>query len=108
MSTPQEIYLGNGEHTLYSDEEWFLLSQGEADEVRLEARFQSDAPGRTGWPHWTATEFCVEKTDETARCQVIYDTRADLLAASKLSFVPAPIWQNALNVVRKEPKNRGN
>jgi hypothetical protein len=96
-----DILLGNGWHTLYSDEVWYLVLVPNSSEVLLEARFQSDAPDRTGYPQWARTEFCVSKAGEEAVCQVPYSDAEGLIAASRLSFVPEAIWANAVEECRK-------
>jgi hypothetical protein len=52
MSEKIEICLGNNGHTLFSDEVWYLVLPPEPAIPFLEARFQTDAPERTGWPTW--------------------------------------------------------
>jgi hypothetical protein len=93
-----EIPLGNAQHTIYSDEPWFLVV--ETDGVALEARFQSDAPRRTGWPDWVRTEFCVSRDEESAVGRICYDDAAHLLAAPRPSFVTEAIWAKALEACR--------
>src|SRR5262245_27719787 len=61
MAQDVETLLGNAWHTLYSDELWYLIVTPDSGEVRLEGRFQTDAPDRTGHPTWARTEFCVAK-----------------------------------------------
>ena len=96
-----EIPLGNSCHTIYSDEMWFLIFASDSGEVTLEARFQSDAPDRTGYPNWVSTEFCVSKARYEAVCRVPYTDAAQLLAASRLSYVPEAIWAKAVEECRK-------
>lgn len=94
-----EILLGNAQHSIYSDELWYMLIV--ADEVTLEARFQSDAPHRTGWPAWIHTEFCISKDEESAVCRVTYDNSAHLRSVSRLSFVPGDVWAKAVDVCQR-------
>ncbi|WP_157369011.1 hypothetical protein [Zavarzinella formosa] len=101
MEQPGEILLGNGWHTLYSDEVWYLIVDPGPREITLEARFESDAPGRTGPPTWARTEFCVSKDEHKAVCRVPYNDAAHLLAASRISFVPEIIWAKALGICRR-------
>ena len=101
MAQDAEIFLGNGWHTLYSDEPWYLIVTSSSSEIRLEGRFQSDAPQRTGKPTWAGTEFCISDAGEEAICRVPYDDAAHLLAATKLSFVPESIWSKAVEECRK-------
>jgi hypothetical protein len=100
MADREEVVLGNGWHTIYSDEVWYLIV-APSDEVILEARFQSDAPDRTGYPTWAGTEFCVSKAGGEAVCRVPYARSAELLAAGRLSFVPESIWAKAVEECRK-------
>jgi hypothetical protein len=108
MADRKEIVLGNGWHTLYSDEVWYFVIACDSDEVVLEARFQSDAPDRTGYPAWAGTEFCATKAGEEAICRVPYTNVAEFLAAGRLSFVPESIWAKAVEECRKlEPSSDG-
>ena len=66
MPDRREIVLGGGQHTLYSDEVWYLVKAADSGEVVVEARFQSDAPDRTGYPTWAWTELCVSRAGEEA------------------------------------------
>jgi hypothetical protein len=95
MAEPREILLGNGWHTLFSDEVWYLVVS-DSGEIALEARFDTDAPERSGWPNWLRTEFCVSNTSDFAVCRVPYGSPPELLAAVKLSFVPKEIWDKAV------------
>ena len=106
MGEPIEIPLGNGWHTLYSDEPWFLVVAPGSKEIVLEARFESDAPERSGRPTWMQTEFCVSKSDHEAVFRAPYDDVAELLAASRLSFVPEHIWAKAIEECGKLAKNQ--
>lgn len=101
MSQHKEILLGSGWHTLYSNEVWYLVTATDNSEIVLEARFQTDAPDRTGYPHWARTEFCTSKSDEQAVCRVPYSDAEHVLEASKLSFVPEEIWGKAVEECRK-------
>lgn len=101
MSGETEILLGNGWHTNYSDELWYLVIPETADEIRLEARFQSDAVDRTGYPRWATTEFCVSKDDAEATCHVPYSDAGHLLSARRMSFVPEEIWSKAMEECQK-------
>lgn len=101
MADRKEIVLGNGRHTLYSDEVWYFIIAPDSDEVVLEARFQSDVPDRTGYPAWAGTEFCVSKAGGEAVCRVPFANRAEFLAAGRLFFVPEGIWVKAVEECRK-------
>jgi hypothetical protein len=101
MGPTAKILLGNGWHTLFSDEPWYLTVIPDSGEIWLEARFQSDAPDRTGYPLWASTEFCVSKGDGQAICRVPYESAAHLLTAVRLSLVPEAIWAKALVECRK-------
>jgi len=101
MEERKEILLGNGWHTLYSDEPWYLIVPAGSKEVVLEARFESDAPERSSRPNWIQTEFCVSKSDHEAVFRVSYAEAAELLAAARLSYVPEHIWTKATEECRK-------
>lgn len=101
MADRKEIMLGSGWHTLYSDEVWYLIVAPHSGEVVLEARFQSDAPDRTGYPTWAATEFCVSKAGEEALCRVPYTSATEMLGAGRLPFVPEGIWGKLVEECRK-------
>ncbi len=100
MAECREMLLGNGWHTLYSDEVWYLMVSPNSGEIILEARFQSDAPDRTGYPNWARTEFCISKAGDHAVCRIPFAGAAELLAASRLSFVPEDIWRMAAEKCR--------
>jgi len=70
MADNTEIYLGNGQHTIYSDEQWYLVIAPGSAHPFLEGRFQTDAPDRTGYPAWTQTEFCISREGEVAVCRL--------------------------------------
>jgi hypothetical protein len=80
---------------MYSDEEWYLIVAPNSREIILEARFESDAPDRTGFPNWARTEFCSSKGGAEAVCRIPFTDAAELLAASRLSFIPQNIWGKA-------------
>ena len=101
MAEPKAIPLGTGEHTLYSDEEWYFVVDPSTTEIILEARFESDAPDRTGFPTWARTEFCISQAGEKAVCQIPYASAAELLAAARMSFIPEGIWRKAGAECRK-------
>jgi hypothetical protein len=100
MAEGKETHLGNGCHTLFSDEEWFLIAVPGSGEIILEARFQTDAPDRTGFPNWARTEFCISKGDTEAVCRVPFTDAAELLEASRLSFIQEHIWGKATGICR--------
>lgn len=102
MDPSARLFLGTGEKTLYSDERWDLVVIPGSGEVWLEARYDSEAPDRTGYPRWAHTEFCLSQGRGTATCRVPYDDAAHLLAAAKPSFVPEAIWAKALVECRKQ------
>lgn len=101
MAEGKETHLGNGTHTLFSDEEWYLIVEPGSGEILLEARFETEAPDRTGFPNWARTEFCISKGDTEAVCRVPFTDAAELLAASRLSFIPEGIWAKAADISRK-------
>jgi hypothetical protein len=105
MTEPREILLGNGWHTLFSDEVWYLVVL-DSGELALEARFETDTPDRTGWPDWLRTEFCVSNTDGFAVCRVPYGSPPELLAATRLSFVPKAIWKKAVERCQELAKSK--
>jgi hypothetical protein len=100
MAEGKETRLGNGWHTLFSDEEWFLIIAPSSDEITLEARFETEAADRTGFPNWARTEFCTSKGNTEAACRVQFADAAELLAASRLSFIPENIWGKATEICR--------
>jgi hypothetical protein len=100
MPDRREVMLGNGQHTLYSDEVWYFVTAGDSGEVVLEVRFQSDAPGRTGYPTWAQTEMCVSQVDDEAIGRLHYGTPAEVLTARRPSFVPEAIWRRAVEECR--------
>lgn len=100
MPDHRELRLGNTSHTLFSDEEWYLVT-ADSGEVTLEARFQSDAPDRTGYPAWAWTELCVSRAGEEAVGRLHYASPAELLAAPRPSVVPEGIWVRATEECRK-------
>jgi hypothetical protein len=95
------MFLGTGWHTLFSDELWYLIVAPGGKEIILEARFEAEAPDRTGFPNWARTEFCASKTKLEAVCRIRFDDAPELLAASRLSFVPEAIWKLATDECRK-------
>src|SRR5690242_10672167 len=101
MPEHREVMLGGGQHTVYSDEAWYLVTAGEGGEVVLEVRFQSDAPDRTGWPTWAGTELCVSRAGEEAVGRLHYASPADLVAAARPSVVPEGVWARAADECRK-------
>jgi hypothetical protein len=101
MPDRRELMLGGGQHTLYSDEVWYLVTAAGSGEVVLEVRFQSDAPDRTGYPSWAGTELCVTRIGEEAVGRLHYAGPAELLAAARPSFVPEGIWAKATEECRK-------
>ena len=100
MPKTNEIPLANAQHTVYSDEPWFLIVDPESGSVQLEGRFQSDAPDRTGFPSWATTNFCVSKSKEEAVCRVSFASATELLAAERNSVVPETIWEKAVEHCR--------
>ena len=83
---------------MYSHEVWYLIAAAGFKEIILEARFESDAPDRTGYPIWAPTEFCISKDGGEAVCRILFADAAELLAASRLSFIPETIWKKAARV----------
>jgi hypothetical protein len=101
MAEGSELHLGNGWHTLFSNEAWFLIAAPGSGEIILEARFETEAPDRTGFPNWARTEFCISRGENEAVGRVPFTDAAELLAASRLSFIPENIWAKAGEICRK-------
>src|SRR4051794_7512619 len=96
MAEGTEIRLGNGQHTLFSDEEWFLVvPQGSAPPF-LEGRFQTDAPDRTGYPVWSWTEFCVSRGGDAAVCRFPLTPPPEPGEPNRFATVPDAIWKRAV------------
>ncbi len=104
MPERRELLLPGGQHTLYSDEVWYLITGADSNEVVLECRFQSDAPSRTGFPTWISTELTISRDEYEAVGRLHYGNPADLLAARRPSFVPEIVWARATEECRK-PKS---
>jgi hypothetical protein len=96
MSGGSEIYLGNGRHTLFSDEQWYLVVLPGSACPFLECRFQTDAPDRTGYPAWTETEFCVLCEGETATLRLPLRRLPQLGDPNQFASVPDAIWKRAV------------
>jgi hypothetical protein len=101
MAKSEEIHLGNNWHTLYSDEEWFLIVPPGPSEPFLEGRFQTDAPDRTGWPGWTATDFCVQRDDAEAICQLPLKRLPNLGDPNRFASITDAIWKRAIEECAK-------
>jgi hypothetical protein len=93
MAEGREIHLGNGQHTIYSDEEWYLIVPPGSAHPFLEARFQTDAPDRTGYPTWVQSEFCVSCEGEEATCRLPLTHLPELGEPNRFASVPDAIWK---------------
>lgn len=107
MEEPREIALAGGRHTNYSDEVWRLILSPDSTEVVLEARFQSDAIERTGFPNWARTDYCASRKADEAVCRVPFDNVAELLAAARFSFIPERVWARARDECRNLSRESG-
>jgi hypothetical protein len=98
MADRTEIRLGNGQHTLYSDEEWFLIVPPGPAEPFLECRFQTDAPERTGFPTWAQpdNEFCVARDADTALCRLPLKPLPRPDSSNRSASMPDAIWRRAV------------
>jgi hypothetical protein len=96
MADGTELYLGNGQHTLFSDEQWYLVVLAGAAQPFLECRFQTDAPDRTGYPAWTQTEFCVSCEGEVATLRLPLRRLPQPGDPNRFASVPDAIWQRAI------------
>jgi hypothetical protein len=96
MANGVEIRLGNGQHTLFSDEEWYLVVPPGSPHPFVEGRFQSDAPDRTGYPSWSFTEFCVKCEGGEALCQFPLKRMPQSGEPNRFATVPDAIWNRAV------------
>jgi hypothetical protein len=96
MAGDSEIYLGNGQHTLFSDEQWYLVMLPGSAHLFLECRFQTDAPDRTGYPTWTETEFCVSREGEIATLRLPLRRIPQPGDPNRFASVPDAIWKRAI------------
>jgi hypothetical protein len=96
MAEATEIRLGNGQHTNFSDEEWYLVVPPGSTHPFVEARFQSDAPDRTGYPKWALTEFCVKCEGGIALCQFPLKRLPHPGEPNRFATVPDGIWNRAV------------
>ena len=96
MTENTEIYLGNGQHTNYSDEAWYLMVPPGAANLFLEGRFQTDASDRTGYPAWAQTEFCVSCAGEVAICRLPLKRIPQQGTANRFASVSDAIWKRAI------------
>ncbi len=101
MADSTAIHLGNGWHTMYSDEEWFLIVPPSPDGPYLEGRFQTDAPDRTGYPAWTRTEFCVCLEGEVATCRLPLAPLPVPGTPNRFASVPDAIWKRVIEECAK-------
>jgi hypothetical protein len=101
MAERNEIYLGNGQHTIFSDEQWYLIIPPDSAHPFLEGRFQSDAPDRTGYPAWTLTEFCVSCEGEVAICRLPLKRLPQPGEPNRFASVPDAIWKRAVEECAK-------
>ena len=107
MAEGTETYLGNGQHTVYSDEQWYLIVPLESAQPFLEGRFQTDAPDRTGYPLWTQTEFCVSCEGEVAVCRLPLQRLPEPDEPNRFASVPDAVWKRVVqecNKLRSHPK----
>jgi hypothetical protein len=92
-----ELFLGTGEHTLFSDDQWYLIIPPGSPHPFLECRFQTDAPDRTGYPTWTQTEFCVSHGDEVAVLRLPLPRIPGPGDPNRFSSVPDAIWKKTVD-----------
>jgi hypothetical protein len=108
MAEGTEIRLGNGQHTIFSDEVWYLVVPPGSTHPFVEARFQSDAPDRTGYPSWALTEFCVKCEGGIALCQFPLRRLPQPGEPNRFATVPDGIWNRAVEECGKlMPTPRG-
>jgi hypothetical protein len=100
-----EIYLGNGQHTLFSDELWYLVVVPGSAHPFLECRFQTDAPDRTGYPAWTQTESCVSCEGEVATSRLALRRIPQRGDPNRFASVPDAIWKRAVEECGKFPSD---
>lgn len=96
MTFAREVYLGNAEHTLYSDEMWYLVIPGEDQSPFIEGRFQTDAPDRTGYPVWSHAAICIQCERETAVCRIQLETLPSAGSPNRFAMLPDTIWQRVV------------
>jgi hypothetical protein len=101
MTDPTELNLGNGQHTLFSDEEWYLVAPRDSPHPFLKCRFQTDAPERTGYPTWAQTEFCVSCEGETATLRLPLRSIPRPGDPNRFASVPDAIWQRVVEEYAK-------
>lgn len=105
MSESNEIYLGSCGQTLYSDEKWFLIVPPRPAQPFLEGRFQTDAPDRTGFPVWTATEFCVLREGAVATCRLPLKSIPKPGDPNRFASIADAIWNRAAEECAKLPSD---
>lgn len=106
MTSSAEIYVGNGHHTLFSDEQWYLVVPPGSAHPFLECRFETDALDRAGYPAWTLTEFCVACEGGTATLRLPLGRIPQPGEQNRFASVPDAIWQRAVEEcgkLRPEP-----
>src|SRR5262245_23489071 len=103
MEDSMERHLGNGQHTLYSDEQWYLVVLPGSAYPFLECRFQTDAPDRTGYPAWTKTEFCVSCEGEVATLRLPLRCIPQPGDPNRFASVPDVIWKRAVEECGRLP-----
>ena len=96
MIFAREVYLGNAEHTLYSDEKWYLVIPGEEQAPYIEGRFQTEAPDRTGYPTWSHAPCCIVCEKEAAVCRMPLETLPRPSSPNRFALVPDAIWQRVV------------
>ncbi len=103
MVSGTEIYLGNGQHTLYSDEQWYLVVPPGSAYPFLEGRFQTDAPERTGYPTWAQAdnELCVSREGGMAVCRLPLKRLPRSGEPNRFASVPDAVWKRAVEECNK-------
>jgi len=103
MAGGTEIYLGTGHHTLFSDEQWYLVVIPGSAPPFLECRFQTDALDRAGYPAWTQTEFCVYCEGEHATLRLPLHRMPQPGDPNRFASVSDAIWKRAVEECGKLP-----
>lgn len=101
MADNIEICLGNNGHTLFSDEPWYLVIPPLPASPFLEGRFQTDAPDRTPWPTWTATEYCVLREDDKAICRFPLTPIPSTGEQNRFASIVDQIWNQCVRECEK-------
>jgi putative acetyltransferase len=101
MTDGVEICLGNGQHTLFSHKQWYLVVLPGSTDPFLECRFQTDAPDRTGYPAWTQTEFCVLCEGDVATLRLPLRRLPQPGDPNRFASVPDASWKRAVEECAK-------